>query len=82
LEGLNFHPYSKLNKKGNLAPPILSGFIAPKLALKGENLLPKIEHSFRGSNNFTASIGFIDKSFMRASLICLLRAFNVFLFDG
>jgi hypothetical protein len=23
-----------LNKKGNLAPPILSGFIAPKLALR------------------------------------------------
>jgi hypothetical protein len=33
LEGLNSPSYSILNNKGNLAPPILSGFIAPKLAL-------------------------------------------------
>ena len=33
LEGLNFLSYLKLNKKGNLASPILSRFIAPKLAL-------------------------------------------------
>jgi hypothetical protein len=33
LEGLNSPSYSILNKDGNLAPPILSGFIAPKLAL-------------------------------------------------
>jgi hypothetical protein len=34
LEGLNSPSYSILNKKENLAPPFLSGFIAPKLALK------------------------------------------------
>jgi hypothetical protein len=32
LEGLE-SSYSKLNKKRILAPPILSGFVAPKLAL-------------------------------------------------
>jgi hypothetical protein len=50
------------------------------LSLKGEKFLPKREHSIRRSNNFTASIGFIDKSFMRASLIFFLHVFNVFLF--
>jgi hypothetical protein len=34
LEGLNSPSYSILNKKNNLAPPIFSGFIAPKLALR------------------------------------------------
>jgi hypothetical protein len=35
LEGLQSPSYSKLNKKGILAPPIPSGFVAPKLALSG-----------------------------------------------
>jgi hypothetical protein len=33
LKGLKSPPYSILNKEGILAPPILSGFEAPKLAL-------------------------------------------------
>jgi hypothetical protein len=32
-ERLNFPSHSKLNNKGNLAPPIPSGFLTPKLAL-------------------------------------------------
>jgi hypothetical protein len=34
MEGLDSPSYSKLDKKGYLAPPISSGFITPKLALK------------------------------------------------
>jgi hypothetical protein len=36
LEGLKFFSYSILNKKRIIAPPILSGFLAPKLALRAE----------------------------------------------
>jgi hypothetical protein len=34
LKGLKSPPYSKFNKEGILAPPIPSGFEAPKLAPK------------------------------------------------
>lgn len=34
IEGLDSYSYSKLNKKDNLAPPILSSFMPPKLVLK------------------------------------------------
>jgi hypothetical protein len=40
MEGLNYPSYSKLNKKENLAPPILSGFVALKLVLKVKVLSP------------------------------------------
>jgi hypothetical protein len=47
LEGLKSPPYSILNKEGILAPPIPSGFMAPKLALRKmeiswENGVPKL----------------------------------------
>jgi hypothetical protein len=51
-------------------------------SLKGEKILSKGEHSFRGSNNLVLKLVLIDISFMRASLICFLYAFNVFLFGG
>jgi hypothetical protein len=35
LEGLKYLSYSKLYKERILAPPIPSGFVAPKLALNG-----------------------------------------------
>jgi hypothetical protein len=34
LEGLKSPSYLKLNKEGILAPPIPSGIVAPKLALR------------------------------------------------
>jgi hypothetical protein len=52
------------------------------LSLKEEKILSKGGHSFRGSNNLVLQLVLIDKSFMRASLIFFLHAFNVFLFGG
>jgi hypothetical protein len=47
LEGLKFSPYSKLNKEGILGPPFLSGFVAPKLALR-VNLVTKDHGGLEG----------------------------------
>jgi hypothetical protein len=52
------------------------------LSLKEEKILSKENTHLGGVIMFTASIGIIDKSFMRASPICFLHALNVFLFDG
>jgi hypothetical protein len=51
-------------------------------SLKGEKILSKEEHSFRGSNLLVPLLILIDNSLERASLICFLFAFNVFLFGG
>jgi hypothetical protein len=42
---------------------------------KREKILSKGGHSFRGSNNLVLQLVLIDKSFMRASLICFLHVF-------
>jgi hypothetical protein len=77
--------------KSCLAPLFLTCFFLSRISLsgeysfvsKGEKILSKEKHSFRGSNNFLVfQLVLIDKSFMRASLICFLCAFNVFLFGG
>jgi hypothetical protein len=52
------------------------------LSLKGEKILSKGEHSFRGSNLLVLLLILIDNSLERASLICFVYAFNVFLFGG
>jgi hypothetical protein len=48
IGGAKFPYYSILNKDGNLAPPILSGFIAPKLALRDEEILLLTEIFYLG----------------------------------
>jgi hypothetical protein len=77
--------------KSCLAPPFLTCFFLSRRSLlggvfssslKGEKILSKGEHSFRRSNNLVLQLILIDKSFMRASLICFLHVFNVFLFGG
>jgi hypothetical protein len=44
MEGLDSPSYSILNKKGNLATPISSGFITPKLVLNVSLYLVKTLH--------------------------------------
>jgi hypothetical protein len=40
MEGLDSPSYSILNKKGNLATPIPSGFMTPKLVLNIDERMP------------------------------------------